>query len=92
MASDGGIFRSTDGGKTISGRGPGINTLSVVNIAGVSLQDKGPVISLNTGDNDGFATNDGGRVLASENYGGGDNDCSYADPLRSHSMLVFTPR
>ena len=91
MASDGGIFRSTDGGNHFK-PSTGINTLSVVNIAGVSLQDKGPVISLNTGDNDGFATNDGGESWRPMNYGGGDNDCSYADPLRSHSMLVFTPR
>ena len=25
-------------------------------------------------------------------YGGGDNDCSFADPLRPQSMLVLTPR
>lgn len=59
MASDGGIFRSRDGGRNFSAAGS-ISTLSVVNIAGAALPGKGPVISLNTGDNDGFTTRDGG--------------------------------
>ena len=60
ITSDGGVHRSTDGGKTFT-RGRNVNSLSCVNIAGVSLQGKGPVISLNTGDNDGFASADGGH-------------------------------
>jgi hypothetical protein len=91
MASDGGIFRSTDGGRTFHAAGS-ISTLSVVNIAGVALPGLGPVLSLNTGDNDGFASPDGGRTWRPQDYGGGDNDCSFADPLRPSSMLVFTPR
>ena len=91
MASDGGIFRSTDGGNNFH-PGRNINTLSCVNIAGVALQGQGPVISLNTGDNDGFASSDGGHTWHPQQYGGGDNDCSFADPLRPHSMLLFTPR
>ncbi|WP_243422670.1 FG-GAP-like repeat-containing protein [Micromonospora globispora] len=91
MASDGGISRSTDGGRNFHAAGS-ITTLSVVNMAGVALPGAGPVISLNTGDNDGFASPDGGRTWRPQNYGGGDNDCSWADPLRPTSMLVFTPR
>ena len=91
MASDGGIFLSNDGGRNFHSA-IGINTLSCVNIAGVALPGKGPVISLNTGDNDGYTSSDGGATWRPQNYGGGDNDCSYADPLRPHSMLVFTPR
>jgi hypothetical protein len=91
MTSDGGVHRSTDGGKTFT-RGKNVNSLSCVNIAGVATQNNGPVISLNTGDNDGFASSDGGRHWHRQQYGGGDNDCSYADPLRPHSMLLFTPR
>ena len=91
MASDGGIFVSKDGGRNFHSA-VGINTLSCVNIAGVALPGKGPVISLNTGDNDGYTSSDGGATWRPQNYGGGDNDCSYADPLRPHSMLVFTPR
>ena len=91
LASDGGISRSTDGGKTFHAAGS-ISTLSTVNMAGVALPGAGPVISLNTGDNDGFASRDGGLTWRTQNYGGGDNDCSFADPLRPASMLVFTPR
>ncbi|MGC4875715.1 FG-GAP-like repeat-containing protein [Micromonospora sp. DT43] len=91
MASDGGIFRSTDGGRNFHAAGS-ISTLSVVNIAGVANPGRGPVISLNTGDNDGFASADGGQTWRPQDYGGGDNDCSFADPLRPSSMLVFTPR
>jgi len=91
MTSDGGVHRSTDGGKTFT-RGRNVNSLSCVNIAGVSGQDKGPVISLNTGDNDGFASADGGGHWRRQQYGGGDNDCSFSDPQRPHSMLLFTPR
>ena len=91
MASDGGIFRSTDGGQNFQ-PATNINTLSCVNIAGVALQGKGPVISLNTGDNDGFCSTNGGASWQPQNYGGGDDDCSFADPLRPQSMLIFTPR
>jgi hypothetical protein len=63
-----------------------------VNIAGAAIRGKGVLISLNTGDNDGFATSNGGGSWRPMNYGGGDNDCSFADPLRPTSMLVFTPR
>src|SRR5690349_17417578 len=91
MTSDGGVHRSIDGGKTFT-RGRNVNSLSCVNIAAVATQNNGPVISLNTGDNDGFASSDGGRHWHRQQYGGGDDDCSYADPLRPHSMLIFTPR
>jgi hypothetical protein len=91
LASDGGIFRSTNGGDEFHPAGS-ISTLSVVNIAGVAQPGAGPVISLNTGDNDGYVTNDGGQLWNPMNYGGGDNDTSWSDPLRPQSMLVFTPR
>jgi hypothetical protein len=91
MTSDGGVHWSTDGGKTFN-RGKNVNSLSCVNIAGAAKQGNGPVISLNTGDNDGFATSDGGHSWHRMQYGGGDNDCSFVDPLRTHSMLIFTPR
>ena len=34
----------------------------------------------------------GGAKWVYQQYGGGDNDCSYADALRSRTMLVLTPR
>ena len=91
LLADGGVYRSTDGG-THFPQAKNIKTLSAVNMAGVAILGHGPAISLNTGDNDGFFSADGGQTWSYQDYGGGDNDCSYADPLRSHSMLVLTPR
>ena len=91
LLTDGGIHRSTDGGQHFD-RAENVESLSCVNVAGVSLQGKGPAFSLNTGDNDGFYSMDGGANWSYQQYGGGDNDCSYASPFRPNSMLVFTPR
>jgi hypothetical protein len=91
ILSDGGISWSTDGGKTFQ-PAHNVNTLSCVDVAGVSNTGNGPALSLNTGDNDGFYSMDGGANWAYQQYGGGDNDCSFADPLRPYTMLVFTPR
>ncbi|AAZ97308.1 hypothetical protein Tbd_1355 [Thiobacillus denitrificans ATCC 25259] len=91
LLSDGGIDRSTDGGITFHPAGS-ISSLSTVNFAGTALPGKGPLLSLNTGDNDGFASRDGGKTWRPQRYGGGDNDTSWADPLRPHAMLIFTPR
>ena len=91
MLSDGGIDRSTDGGITFHPAGS-ISSLSTVNFAGAAVAGRGPLLSLNTGDNDGFASRDGGQKWRTQQYGGGDNDTSWADPLRPHSMLIFTPR
>ena len=91
MLSDGGVDRSTDGGITFHPAGS-ISSLSTVNFAGAAVAGQGPLLSLNTGDNDGFASRDGGQHWRTQQYGGGDNDTSWADPLRPHSMLIFTPR
>ena len=91
ILSDGGIHWSTDGGNSFQAA-QNVRTLSCVNVGGVAIQGKGPALSLNTGDNDGFYSFDGGQHWTSQDYGGGDNDCSYGDPLRPSSMLVFTPR
>ena len=91
LLSDGGIYRSTNGGTQFN-VSSGVRTLSCVNVAAVALPGQGPALSLNTGDNDGFFSKDGGATWVYQQYGGGDNDCSYADPLRPHSLLVLTPR
>jgi hypothetical protein len=91
LLSDGGIDRSTNGGMSFEPAGS-INSLSTVNFAGAAVLGQGPLLSLNTGDNDGFASRNGGQTWRSQQYGGGDNDTSWADPLRPHSMLIFTPR
>lgn len=91
LLCDGGIRRSTDGGKTfVPTAGP--NTLSALSVGGVAIAGSGPALSLNTGDNDGFYSMDGGQTWTYQQYGGGDNDCAFADPQRPYSMLVATPR
>src|ERR1022692_260779 len=91
LLSDGGINRSADGGKTfLSTSGP--NTLSSINVAVAPMVGGGPAFSLNTGDNDGFYSMDGGQTWFYQQYGGGDDDTSFADPQRPYSMLVCTPR
>jgi hypothetical protein len=90
LLSDGGINRSTDGGRTfLSTIGP--NTLAA-NVAVAPLPGIGPALSLNTGDNDGFYSTDGGQTWFYQQYGGGDDDTAFADPQRPYSMMVLTPR
>lgn len=91
LLNDGGISRGTDGGLNFE-YSRNAKTLSCVNVAGVSAPGRGPALSLNTGDNDGFSSADGGASWSYQEYGGGDDDCSFADPLRPQSILVFTPR
>ena len=90
LLSDGGIHASVLGGDFQPVKY--LRTLSCVNVAGVAIPSQGPALSLNTGDNDGFYSLNDGRNWQSQDYGGGDNDCSYADPLTPNVMLVFTPR
>ncbi|MFN8473429.1 MAG: VCBS repeat-containing protein [Anaerolineae bacterium] len=91
MLSDGGIYRSTNGGLDFK-PADSLATLSCLSVAGVAIAGKGVALSLNSGDNDGFYSRDGGQHWSYQQYGGGDNDCSFADPLRPHAMMVFTPR
>ncbi len=91
MLSDGGIYRSTNGGWNFS-PADSAATLSCLSIAGVAIAGKGVALSLNSGDNDGFYSKNGGQNWSYQQYGGGDNDCAFGDPLRPHAMMVFTPR
>jgi photosystem II stability/assembly factor-like uncharacterized protein len=90
LLSDGGIYASILSGDFQPVKY--VTSLSCVNVAGVAREGMGPALSLNTGDNDGFYSLNGGANWASQDYGGGDNDCSFADPLSPNLMLVFTPR
>ena len=92
LLSDGGIYKSGNGGLHFQYSAHGVSTLAAVGVAGVHIPEKGVALSFNTGDNDGFYSLDGGGVWSQQDYGGGDNDCAFADPLRPSSMLVFTPR
>jgi hypothetical protein len=91
MLTDGGIYRSTNGGLNFN-PADNVATLSCLSVAGVAIAGKGVALSLNSGDNDGFFSMNGGQNWSYQQYGGGDNDCAFADPLRPHAMMVFTPR
>jgi len=91
ILSDGGAYHSTNGGSSFE-PADNLATLSCLSVAGTAIAGKGVALSLNTGDNDGFYSMDAGNHWSYQQYGGGDNDCSFADPLRPHAMMVFTPR
>jgi len=90
LLSDGGVDRSDDGGRSFHPTDV-LTTLGAVNISGVARAGA-TALCLNTGDNSSFYSLDGGANWKTQAYLGGDNDCSYADPLQPDRMLVFTPR
>jgi hypothetical protein len=91
MLSDGGIYRSTDGGQNFN-PAQAAPTLGCLSVAGVALPGRPPVLALNMGDNSGLYSMDGGAHWSYLDYNEGDNDWAFADPLQPNSMLVFTPR
>ena len=90
LLSDGGVDRSDDGGRTFRAAEV-LSTLGTVNISGVA-QEGATALCLNTGDNSSFYSLNAGADWKTQAYLGGDNDCSYADPLQPDRMLMFTPR
>lgn len=90
LLSDGGLYRSTDGGRSFAAAS-GLSTLATVNIGGVAIRGQ-TALCLNTGDNAGFYSLDSGQSWKTLEYLGGDNDCSFADPLQPDRLLNFTPR
>jgi hypothetical protein len=90
LLSDGGVDRSDDGGYTFHAVEL-LTTLGAVNISGVA-QEGATALCINTGDNSSFYSLDAGGEWKTQQYLGGDNDCSYADPLQPDRMLMFTPR
>ena len=65
--------------------------MAVLKFAGVSIAGKGVALSLNEGENDGFYSMNVGQNWSYQQYGGGDNDCALADPLRPQAIMVLTP-
>jgi len=70
----------------------GLSTLGIVNVAVQPRRDRSPALTLQMGDNNGFFSTDGGATWRTQDYRGGDNDCSFADPLQPHRLIVFAPR
>lgn len=90
LVNDGGVNVSTDGANNWS-NGAALSTLNVVNVAVNTVPGK-QLICFGTGDNDGFCSPDGGATWQTQDYRGGDNDCSFSDPMQPTRMLVFAPR
>lgn len=90
LVNDGGVNVSTDGMRTWT-NARGLSTLNVVNVAVNSAPGKPTAITFGTGDNEGFSTSDG-AAWRTQNYFGGDNDCSFSDPRQPQRMVLFAPR
>ena len=93
------IAMVNDGGAAVSGDGAdhwdfgtGLTTLGLVNTAVLPRQGKAPGIVIQCGDNSGFSSRDGGSSWRTQDYVGGDNDCSFADPVQPNRLIVFAPR
>jgi photosystem II stability/assembly factor-like uncharacterized protein len=92
LVNDAGAVFTTDGGRSWS-HGKGIRTLNAANFAvaprGANAQ---PTLFFGGGDNAGFSSDNGGQNWSTQDYDGGDNDCSFADPMQPTRAIVFAPR
>jgi photosystem II stability/assembly factor-like uncharacterized protein len=92
LVNDAGAVFTTDGGRSWS-HGRGIRTLNAANFAvaprGANAQ---PTLFFGGGDNAGFSSDNGGQNWSTQDYDGGDNDCSFADPMQPTRAIVFAPR
>jgi hypothetical protein len=91
MVNDGGAVVSNDGASSWQ-FGTGVSTLGLVNTAVLPRRDKPPGLVIQMGDNNGFFSADGGHNWRTQDYRGGDNDCSFADPRQPERLIVFAPR
>ena len=91
MVNDGGVVTSTTGASSWS-FGAGLSTLGLVNVAVQPRPGQLAALTIQMGDNNGFFSRDGGETWRTQDYRGGDNDCSFADPVQPHRLIVFAPR
>jgi hypothetical protein len=91
MVNDGGAVVSSDGADDWD-FGSGLPTLGLVNTAVLPRRNKEPALVIQMGDNNGFFSADGGEHWRTQDYRGGDNDCSFADPRQPERLIVFAPR
>ena len=92
LVNDGGAVFTTDGGRSWS-HGKGLRTLNAANFAVAPRgANAAPTLFFGGGDNSGFSSADGGHSWSTQDYDGGDNDCSFADPMQPTRALVFAPR
>ncbi len=87
VANDGGVYESSNGGKTWNLAYSGPNTLLVVNLAGVVIKGKAPALYMGVGDNDDFFTMDGGKKWVTQFGGCGDCGHWFADPAHPSRVV-----
>lgn len=91
MVNDGGAVTSTDGAASWT-FAVNLSTLGLVNVAVQPRRGQPPALTIQMGDNNGFFSRDGGANWRTQDYRGGDNDCSFADPRQPNRLIVFAPR
>lgn len=91
LVNDGGAWVSTDGTSHWV-QAKGLSTLNVCNVAVAGQPGRAPLVTFGGGDNWGFASADGGQHWKTQDYLGGDNDCSFSDPRQPTHVFVFAPR
>ena len=91
MASDGGLYQSTDGGTNWK-LCDGLETLDPINIAGLFGLGNSPALYFGCGDNDDFFTRDGGQNYYDPVSSCGDCDAWFADVAQPGRLLQFEPR
>ncbi len=92
LINDGGIVVSTNGGTDWT-LGDQLTTLGLVNVAILPKTNGAlPSICIGMGDNNGFFSANGGKNWITQDYRGGDNDCTFSDPNQPSRLLVFAPR
>ena len=91
LVNDGGVVFGTDGAETWS-FGAGLSTLGLVNTAVLPRRGEDPTIVVQSGDNNGFVSSDGGRTWETQDYRGGDNGPSFADPRQPDRLYVVAGR
>lgn len=91
LVSDGGAYVSTDGAQSWT-QGKGLSTLGLVNASVASVSGKPRGVCIQMGDNSGYYSRDGGQTWETQDYVGGDNDCTFVDPRQPDRLVVFAPR
>jgi hypothetical protein len=89
LVNDGGAVASTDGMHSFT-NATNLSTLNVVN-PGVNAGPLATALTFGTGDNEGFSSSDASN-WKTQDYFGGDNDCSFGDPRQAARMILFAPR
>ena len=91
LANDGGIYQAT-GGRQPWHAAAGLSTLAPINIAGAAIKGLAPALYFGTGDNQEFASLDGGSTWTPTISACGDCDAWFTDPAQAQQVMTFMPK